>query len=113
MVKALVEPPPEGPDAPAAQAGPRLYSANTDPRFQALRLRMETEWTPQLMALLDIDRAMLPIIWDADFLLGPRTADGADTYVLGEINVSSVFPIPDEAPEEIAQLVATRLRAAR
>jgi hypothetical protein len=31
--------------------------------------------------------------------------------VLGEINVSSVFPIPDEAPAEIARRVAERLRS--
>src|SRR3954469_10887387 len=43
----------------------------------------------------------LPMIWDADFMLGPPDADGIDRYVLGEINVSSVFPIPDGAPSEI------------
>jgi hypothetical protein len=26
---------------------------------------------------------------------GPRTASGEDTYVLYEINVSSVFPLPE------------------
>ena len=36
------------------------------------------------------------------FLLGPLGADGTDRYVLGDINVSSVFPIPEEAPSEIA-----------
>ena len=72
---------------------------------------MEDEWTPQLMSLLDIPRSDLPMIWDADFMLGPRGADGTDSYVLGEINVSSVFPIPEEAPLEIARRVADRLRA--
>jgi hypothetical protein len=60
--------------------------------------------------MLDIDRQPLPIIWDADCLYGPRTAAGEDTYVLCEINVSSVSPIPEQAPDEIAKLVATRLR---
>ena len=55
---------------------------------------MEDEWTPQLIALLDIARRDLPMIWDADFMLGPPDADGTDSYVLGEINVSSVFAIP-------------------
>ena len=50
------------------------------------------------------------MIWDADFMLGAPGADRADSYVLGEINVSSVFPIPDEAPAEIARRVAERLR---
>jgi hypothetical protein len=43
---------------------------------------METEWVPQMGQLLGIARDALPIIWDADFLYGPRTIDGADTYVL-------------------------------
>ena len=105
-VKALV-------DAPAAraEAGRRLYTSNADPRFQGLRRLMEDEWTPQLAALLDIPLRDLPMIWDADFMLGPPGADGADSYVLGEINVSSVFPIPDEASAEIARRVADRLGA--
>ena len=71
---------------------------------------MEDEWTPQLAALLEIAPRDLPMIWDADFMLGPADADGADSYVLGEINVSSVFPIPDEAAAEIARRVADRLQ---
>jgi len=105
-VKALVEAP-----AARAEAGPRLYTCNADPRFQRLRRLMEDEWTPQLISLLDIERRDLPLIWDADFMLGPAGADGTDSYVLGEINVSSVFPIPDEAPAEIARRVADRLRS--
>ena len=70
---------------------------------------MEDEWTPQLTSLLDIPRHDLPMIWDADFMLGPP--GGAESYVLGEINVSSVFPIPDEAPAVMARQVADRLRS--
>jgi hypothetical protein len=109
FIKALIPPPPEGPNSEAAQPGPRImHPASAEP-FQALRRKMESEWTPQMMATLGIDAASLPIIWDADFLYGPRTARGEDTYVLCEINVSSVFAIPDQAPAEIARLVATRL----
>ena len=97
------------PSLARAEAGPRRYASNADPRFQRLRRLMEDEWTPQLTSLLDIPRRDLPMIWDADFMLGPLR-DGADSYVLGEINVSSVFPIPDEAPAEIARCVADRLR---
>ena len=103
-VKALVEGP-----AARAEAGPRLYTSNGDPRFQRLRRLMEDEWTPQLTSLLDIPRRDLPMIWDADFMLG--TSSGAEGYVLGEINVSSVFPIPDEAPAVMAGQVADRLQA--
>jgi hypothetical protein len=71
---------------------------------------MEDEWTPQLTSLLDIPGHDLPMIWDADFMLGPAQPDQADSYVLGEINVSSVFPFPDEAPAEIARRVVDRLQ---
>jgi Domain of unknown function (DUF6815) len=37
---------------------------------------MEDEWTPQLTSLLDIPRCDLPMIWDADFMLGPSGVDG-------------------------------------
>ena len=77
--------------------------------FQALRRLMEDEWTPQMMKTLGIDEPSLPVIWDADFLYGPRDADGADTYVLCEINASSCFAIPDEAPAAIARTVKDRL----
>ncbi len=107
-VKALVESP-----AARSEAGPRLYTSKADPRFQRLRQLMEDEWTPQLTALLDIARDDLPAIWDADFMLGPVQADGSDGYVLGEINVSSVHPFPNEAPAEIARRVADRLKHRR
>lgn len=110
LIKALIPPPPEGPDAPSAQPGPRLMHAKSAPQFQRLRTLMETDWIPGMARLLDIDRRELPVIWDADFLYGPRTATGEDSYVLCEINVSSVFPIPDQAPDEIAQLVEARCR---
>jgi hypothetical protein len=74
---------------------------------------MEDEWTPALAAILDIPLTDLPMIWDADFMLGAPAPDGTDTYVLGEINVSSVFPIPAEAPAAIAGRVADRLRVKR
>jgi hypothetical protein len=81
FIKALIPPPPEGPDSEAAQPGPRIMRHASAEPFQALRRKMETEWTPQMMAALGIDTASLPIIWDADFLYGPRTASGEDSYV--------------------------------
>jgi hypothetical protein len=111
LIKALLPPPPEGPDSPAAQPGPRIMHGPDAVPFQALRAMMEAEWTPQMMQLLDLDRASLPIIWDADFLYGPRTDRGADTYVLCEINASSCFAIPDEGPAAIARLTLERLHA--
>jgi hypothetical protein len=109
-IKALIEPPPEGPDSAAAQPGPRIMHGPDAAPFQALRAKMETEWVPQMMQVLGIEKSALPIIWDADFLYGPRNASGADSYVLCEINVSSCFAIPDEAPAAIAKLVLERCR---
>jgi len=106
LVRALAEP-------DAGPAGPRLYSGPDDPRFQRLRALMERDWTPGLAQRLDIALDALPVIWDADFLLGPKTSTGDDSYVLCEINVSSVFPIPDEAPEALADTTLRRLAAAR
>jgi hypothetical protein len=71
LIKALI--PPGGPDSEAAQPGPRIMYPASASEFQSLRAKMEREWTPQLMHLLNIDVPSLPIIWDADFLYGPRT----------------------------------------
>jgi hypothetical protein len=49
-IKALIEPPPpEGPDAPATQPGPRIMHGPDAAPFQALRTKMETEWVPQMI----------------------------------------------------------------
>ncbi|MBV8392994.1 MAG: Cj0069 family protein [Alphaproteobacteria bacterium] len=111
LVKALIPPPPEGPDAPSAQPGPRIMHGKTAEPFQRLRRLMDNEWIPAMAGVLGIDRRELPVIWDADFLYGPATDVGDDTYVLCEINVSSVFAIPDQAPQEIAKRVAARLQS--
>jgi hypothetical protein len=110
LIKGLIPPPAEG---PAAQPGPRLMHGADAVQFQTLRTKMEQEWTPQMMDTLGVDAASLPIIWDADFLYGPRTASGGHTYVLCEINVSSVFALPDQAPAAIARLTLSRLRSAQ
>jgi hypothetical protein len=111
LIKALIPPPPEGPDSPGAQPGPRVMHPADAPQFQALRTKMESEWTPQMMRVLDIGAESLPVLWDADFLYGPRTASGEDTYVLCEINVSSVLPFPAQVPAEIARLALAQLQA--
>ncbi len=67
-----------------------------EPAFQVLRNRLEEEWLPAMQRRLEIGTDQLPALWDADFLFGPETADGADTYVLCEINASSVMPFPAE-----------------
>lgn len=92
---------------------PRTYSGPDDPRFQAIRKRMEGRWVGDLCRVLALTPDDLPVLWDADFLFGPRDADGHDTFVLCEINASSVSPMPREAPAAVAALVRQRLAARR
>jgi len=99
--------------ADAGPGGPRLYSGPADPRFQRLRALMEEQWTPGLVQTLGLPPDDLPVIWDADFLLGPHDAAGQDTYVLCEINVSSVFPMPEEGPAALARTLRDRLASRR
>ena len=108
LVTALMDPAP-GEVAPPVPT-PRLYFGPGKPEFQALKARLESEWVHQLQALLEIETASLPLLWDADFLLGPKTASGEDTYVLCEINSSSVYPFPDEALEPLVRAALERLQ---
>jgi hypothetical protein len=84
----------EGPDIPARSL---------------LRRSLEQEWIPQLKQVLDLDTFALPAIWDADFLYGPKTPTGEDTYVLCEINVSAVWPFPEQAVDTLAHAAIARV----
>ena len=92
---------------------PRLYHPSTLPQCQPLKHLLETEWVPQLQREFKIDTTSLPMIWDCDFLLGPKTASGDDTYVLCEINVSCVSPFPESAIDVIAHATVERVRDAK
>lgn len=94
----------------APQPGPRLYHPPTLPAYQALKQKVEQDWVPEMQQRLDISFDSLPVIWDCDFLLGPKTQSGEDTYVLCEINASSIAPFPESAPPYIADAVVARLK---
>ncbi len=96
-----------------AMARDKTMYAEDERRFAKLRANMESDWAPSVQRLFGIDSNALPAIWDADFMYGPEDARGDDTYVLGEINVSAVFPFPDCAIEKIAKAAAIRLAEAR
>jgi Domain of unknown function (DUF6815) len=109
LINALYPAEPGTPPDSAPQPGPRLYYPPTRGDFQQLKDKLEREWLDQLCSIVGVDKAHLPILWDADFLYGEKDADGADTYVLCEINVGSVYPFPDDAlgplaAETLAQL---------
>jgi hypothetical protein len=83
------------------------------PEFQALKRTLEREWVQAMQRLLEIETESLPILWDCDFLLGPKRDNGEDTYVLCEINVSSVAPYPESAVPYIVDGAGARVQAAR
>ncbi len=78
----------------------------TEMQFARLRENLEREWIPRMMATLALERPRLPVLWDCDFLFGPKTADGDDTYVLCEINASCITPFPPATPAKIADRAA-------
>ena len=113
LVNALYPAEPGAAANSAPQPGPRLYYPPTRADFQRLKDRLEREWLDQLCGIVGVEKAQLPILWDADFLYGEKDADGADTYILCEINVSSVYPFPDDAlgplaTETLAQIARRR-----
>ncbi len=112
-INAFYPPPPGAPAGEAPQPGPRLYHPPDTPKFQPVRESMEQEWLSALCATLDLQREDLPVIWDADLMFGPKTPSGEDTYVLCEINVSSVYPFPPSALEPLARAVRESLAVPR
>src|SRR6476660_6244256 len=97
LVNALYPAEPGAPANSAPLPGPRLYYPPTRADFQRLKDKLEREWLDQLCGIVGLEKTQLPILWDADFLYGEKDADGSNTYVLCEINVSSVYPFPDDA----------------
>ena len=112
-INALHPAPAGAPPEAAPPPGPRLYHPPTLPEHQPLKQRLEQEWVPEMQRLLGIGDDALPVLWDCDFLLGPKNASGADTYVLCEINASSVSPFPESAVVPVARAAAARAREAR
>ena len=104
-VNALYPPSAGQPAQSAPQPGPRHYFPPTMPEAQHLKQKMENGWIQELQSLLDIPTHQLPVLWDADFLFGPKSENGEDSYVLCEINVSSVAPFPDSAIPYIVKAV--------
>ncbi len=108
--KGLLELDPEAtpvPTPPSVMEGPEALA------YQALRVKAESEWVPQMKTILGLESQSLPVIWDADFLFGPKDAAGNDTFVLCEINVSAVWPFPIMACEKVAAAALVRVQAAR
>lgn len=110
-INALYPPPPGAPVEAAPRTTKRTYHPPTSPGYQALKQQLETEWVPAMQQRLGIETGALPVLWDCDFLLGPKAASGADTYVLCEINASSVSPFPESAIVPIARAAVESARS--
>jgi hypothetical protein len=81
--------------------------------FARLRGLVEQDWVTGMQAILGLKTDSLPVLWDADFLFGPKTPEGQDSYVLCEINASSVIPFPSEAVPLLARATAHAVAAVR
>jgi hypothetical protein len=91
----------------------KVFLAAEEPAYQRLRGRLESEWLPELQHLATVETTDLPLIWDIDFLLGPKDGNGNDTYVICEINASSTFAFPEHAMPRVAHATLDRIRRAR
>jgi hypothetical protein len=103
LINMLYPAPDGGVLADAPLPGPRHYFPPTRADFQPLKLKLENGWVDEMCEIVGLAKSQLPVLWDADFLYGPKDASGADTHVLCEINVSSVYPFP---PSALGPLVA-------
>lgn len=112
-INALYPAPPGAPPEAAPPPGPRLYHPPTLPEFHSLKRQLEEEWVPAMQRLLGVGTESLPVLWDCDFLLGPKDASGNDSYVLCEINASSVSPFPASAVDPVARAILARASAAK
>jgi hypothetical protein len=94
-----------------SRSSEKRWEPPDEPRYAGLRRRVETEWVPELERIASVDSQALPVIWDIDFLYGPKTSEGEDTYVLCEINASSTFAFPEFAMADVARAAVARIEA--
>jgi hypothetical protein len=96
-------------DASSTQTA-KAFELPSAAAYGDLRIRMESEWVPEMQKVLGLDTHALPVIWDADFLYGAKTTTGDDTYVLCEINASSTFAFPEHAMPTVAKAAIERMK---
>jgi len=61
-----------------------------DPQFSDLMSKFVNLDLPLIMPALEMSDEPLPLIWTADFILGPKDAEERDTFLVGEFNCSCV-----------------------
>lgn len=95
---------------PAVQPGPRLYHGPEEPLFQGLKHCLESGWIVQLSERVAVPPHRLPLLWDCDFIFGEAQPDASSSYVLCEVNASSVSPFPPASILPLVEATARRLR---
>ncbi|MBZ0285777.1 MAG: Cj0069 family protein [Anaerolineae bacterium] len=88
--------------------GKRVYDADA-PRYAGLKAKLETAWVSEMRNTLAIESDDLPVLWDTDFIMGDKTQSGEDTYLLCEINVSSVYPSAESPIGQLADSLLTSM----
>jgi hypothetical protein len=88
----------------------KVFELPTAVAYSNLRTLIESTWVPEMQQILGIETHALPVIWDADFLYGPKTASGDDTDLLCEINASSTFTFPEHAMPGVAEAAVRQIR---
>jgi hypothetical protein len=101
------------PAAPPSKPESEPMQGPDVPTYQRLRRLAEEDWVPQMATILGLELTALPVVWDADFLYGPKDASGSDTYVLCEINVSAVWPFPPMGAPTVAANALARTNERR
>lgn len=88
------------------QPSRRHYYTEQCHLFQRLRERLETDWVRGLCACVGLASRDLPLLWDADFLLGDPPGQ---EFLLCEINASCVSPFPDSVITPLLREIERRL----
>ncbi len=113
LINAFYPAPAGRPESEAPDPGPRLYFPADRVDFQDLKQRLENDWIAQMCESLAIRPDDLPVLWDADFIRGDTNDQGEDSYVLCEINISSVYPFASSALGPLVQEALRRCAAGR
>ncbi len=87
----------------------RLYHGPDMPQFQSLKDLLESEWIFLLRERVGVSRDRLPLLWDCDFFFTTPRSGSPHSFVLCEVNVSSVSPFPPSAIPLLVEALRARL----
>ena len=97
-----------GTDPVFAMAAPKTMFPPDDGGFHDLRSSLEADWIPAVLQRASLGPLDLPVIWDLDFLMDGDASPRGWRYVLCEVNVSCVSPVPPFAVDDMVRSVLRR-----